>query len=139
MNVLLVGGPQVLHTGNWLATLRTSYQGTGNELSRTKMAELTHTVSVKGLLGYRLAVGKRTREVIRRIRPEDLWARPALERLQRLSAETAVSEQADWLLRYWGGSPSANLLLMPATRHGFLHLNEIYRVRTRLRRAEEAT
>jgi hypothetical protein len=37
-------------------------------------------------------------------------------------------------LDYWGGHPAANLLLMPATRHSFVHLNEIKRMLPKLKR-----
>ena len=136
MNVLLADAPQLLHSGNWLTKLETPYEGVGNELSSDEIAEVSETINVKALLAYRLAVGKCTRAVVRRLKPGILWAAPAPVRLRRLSVERAVSEKAGWLLKYWGGHPSANLLLMPATRHGFLHLNEIQRMRSKLRRLQ---
>jgi hypothetical protein len=135
-NILLADTPQLLHHGNWLSKLGTSYEGVGNELSPDEIAEVSATINLKALLAYRLAVGKRTRAIVRRLKPEILWATPASERMQRLSTEGAVSERAAWLLKYWGGHPSANLLLMPATRHGFMHLNEIQRMLPKLRRLE---
>ena len=48
--------------------------------------------------------------------------------------ERAVRKKARWLLKYWGGNPNANLLLMPATRHPLVHLNEISRMNPKLRR-----
>lgn len=134
MNVLLADAPQPLHSGNWLTQLETSYEGVGNEMSLAEIASVSQTVNLQALLAYQLAVGKRTRAIVRRLNPEILWADPAHERLKRLSTEQAVNEKAGWLLTYWGGYPSANLLLMPATRHGFVHLNEIQRMRPKLQR-----
>ena len=40
--------------------------------------------------------------------------------------EGAVVEGARGLLDYWGGLTIAGLLLMPPTRHNFVHLNEAW-------------
>ena len=76
MNLLLADAPQLLHSGNWLHELETSYEGVGNELSPDEIAEVSETINVKVLLAYRLAVGKRTRAVVRRLNPEILRAYP---------------------------------------------------------------
>ena len=47
-----------------------------------------------------------------------------------------MRENAAWLLKFWGGNPYANILLMPATRHPFVHLNEISRMMPSLRKVE---
>ena len=76
MNVLLADAPQLLHSGNWLTQLETSYEGVGNELSLDEIASVSQTVNLQALLAYRLAVGKRTRAIVRRLNPEILWATP---------------------------------------------------------------
>ena len=53
-------------------------------------------------------------------------------RLQRLVDEGAVVEAASDLIAYWGRRNIAGLLLMPATRHNFVHLNEAFRLKQRL-------
>lgn len=133
LNLLLADAPQLLHSGNWLDKLGVAYEGVGNELSARAIAEISQAINLKALFAYRLAVGRRTRAVARRLDPDRLWARPERVRLNRLSAEGAVSAKASWLLAYWGGHPAANLLLMPATRHGFIHLNEIQRMTPKLK------
>lgn len=132
MNLLLADTRQVLHTGNWLDKLETPYQGVGNELSRDEIVHVSETVNIPALLAYRQMVGKRTVAIFKELDPVILRARPTPERLNRLCVEGAVSDQAIWLVRYWGRHPAANLLLMPATRHPFSHLNEIQRMRTKL-------
>jgi hypothetical protein len=136
MNLLLAGSPQVLHSGNWLDKLEIAYGGVGNEMSLEDIARLSQAINLKALLAYRLAVGKRTRQLVRRIKPNQLWESPSPERLTCVVEERAVSEKASWLLNYWGRNATANLLLMPATRHGFAHLNEIRRMLPKLRRLE---
>lgn len=41
--------------------------------------------------------------------------------------------EADEIIAYWGGRTLAGLLLMPPTRHNFLHLSEALRIRQKLR------
>jgi hypothetical protein len=42
-----------------------------------------------------------------------------------------VAEGAGYLLDYWGKQKVAGLLLMPATRHLMVHLNEAVRLKAR--------
>ncbi len=137
MNVLLANSDQVLHGGGWLDRLDIDCVSVGNEISDEEIAALSTAINVKALLDYRLAVGKRTRAMVRRLDGDILWQRPAPERLQRLFAEGAVLDRTAWLCDYWGGHPAANLWLMPASRHCFVHLNEIERMRSKLRRLQE--
>jgi hypothetical protein len=135
MNVLLAGSAQVLVKGDWLAKLGVKYADVGNDMPETDLKKLTESINVKALLAYRLAVGRRTRSILRQLKPDGLWQSPAPERIERLVAECAVREKARWLLKYWGGNPGANLLLMPAARHPFVHLNEIALMARSLRRS----
>jgi hypothetical protein len=128
MNLLLAGSPQVLLKGNWLSKLGIGFVDVGNDMPEADLKKLNESINLKALLAYRLAVGKRTRSILRRLKPDDLWEQPAPERIDRIVAERAVRKKARWLLKYWGKHPSANLLLMPATRHPFVHLNEIRRM-----------
>ena len=134
MNVLLANSIQVFESGKWCDKLEIDYVSVGNEMSNADIVKLSETINLKALLAYRLAVGKRTRTVIKRLKLDDLSRPPVPDRLQRLVAERAVQEPALWLLDYWGGHPAANLLLMPATRHPFVHLNEIKRLLPKLKR-----
>ncbi|MGB8648605.1 MAG: DinB family protein [Anaerolineae bacterium] len=134
LNLLLANSPQVFSRGNWSDKLEVATASVGNAMSAAEIAELSAALNLKALLAYRLAVGKRTREIVRRLNPALLWDRPAPERLERIVQEGAVGEDERWLLKYWGGHPASNLLLMPATRHAFVHLNEIARMRPRLLR-----
>jgi hypothetical protein len=138
MNLLLAGSPQVLLKGNWPSKLGIGFVDVGNDMSEADLKKLSESINLKALLAYRLAVGKRTRSILRRLKPDDLWEKPAQERIDRIATERAVREKARWLLKYWGDNPSANLLLMPATRHPFVHLNEISRMIPSLRKLRTA-
>jgi hypothetical protein len=134
MNLLLAGTPQVLHKGGWLPKLDIRFVDVGNDMPEADLKRLSESINIKALLAYRLAVGRRTRSILRRLDPATLRDPPAADRIRRILAERAVREKARWLLIYWAEHPSANLLLMPATRHPFVHLNEISRMIPSLRK-----
>jgi DinB superfamily len=134
LNVLLADGAQIFESGKWRDKLEIDYVSVGNEMSNADIVKLSETINLKALFAYRLAVGKRTRVIVQRLKLDALSRPPASDRLRRLLAERAVQPPALWLLDYWGGHPAANLLLMPATRHPFVHLNEIKRLLPKLKR-----
>ena len=55
-----------------------------------------------------------------------------LKQLQEVLDSGAVSPQATAVIDYWRKRDVAGLLLMPATRHPFLHLNTVVRMRRAL-------
>ena len=134
MNILLADGTQVFSSGKWAARLDVGFVGVGNEMSEADIVQLSKTINLKALFAYRLAVGKRTRAIVPRLNLDILARPPAPDRVRRLIDERAVQPPAVWLQDYWGGHPAANLLLMPATRHPFVHLNEIKRLLPKLKR-----
>jgi hypothetical protein len=134
MNILLADAAQVVATGKWLDKLEIECSSVGNEMSYTDIVRLSEAINLRALFAYRLVVGKRTRAIVKRLKLDDLSQHPKPDRLQRLVAEGAVEKSTLWLLDYWGGHPAANLLLMPATRHSFVHLNEIKRLLPKLKR-----
>jgi hypothetical protein len=134
MNLLLADSAQVLHSGGWPDKLEITAVSVGNEMSDEEIVGLSESINVKAVLDYRLAVGKRTRSLVRRLKADLLWQPPTPDRLQRLFEEGAVIDRTTWLRDYWGGHLAANLLLMPASRHCLVHLNEIERMRSKLKR-----
>jgi hypothetical protein len=134
MNVLLADTPQVFHQGDWQNKINSPYVDVGNEMTAKEIHALSDAVNVKALLSYRLAVGRRTRQIAGKLKADILKEKPSSECLVRLLEDGTVRERAQWLLKYWGGHPQKNLLLMPATRHSFVHLNEIGRMLPAVRR-----
>lgn len=129
MNILLAGGDQLLFRDGWYDRLKVSACDTGNAMDVESIARLSQDVDVAALWEYRIAVGKRTREVVSQLPFEKLKEKVQPERLQKLLETGAVREQARGLLDYWGNLTLAGLLLMPPTRHNFIHLNEAQRVK----------
>lgn len=133
MNLLVEGSPQVFEGENWLPRLGVVNKDTGNAMSEPRIAEISARVDLGALRAYRTAVGRRTREIVQGLRPEELKKKVDPERLQRVLAEGAVEPAAMGLIEYWGGRTTAGLLLMPPTRHNFVHLNEMLRLKQKLR------
>lgn len=132
MNLLIAGTPQVLHSQNWQEPLATPQQDTGNALTTAEIATLSAEVNLSALRSYRIAVGWRTREIVSQLQPWDIKRRVESARLERIVYEGAVRTESRGLLEYWGSLTVAGLLLMPPTRHNFVHLNEAARLKRRV-------
>lgn len=76
----------------------------------------------------------RTRQIVQQLKVEDLRRKADPSRLERIHQEGAVLEAAWGIAEYWGRSTVAGLLLMPATRHNMVHLNEALRLKSKMRR-----
>jgi hypothetical protein len=128
MNLLVAGSPEILQQADWLGRMRTTLRHTGNAMDEEDVAKLSATVDIEALRAYRVAVGHRTREIVQALEPEALKQRVDPRRLQQVMDEGAVVEAARGIVDYWGRRNVAGLLLMPATRHNLIHLNEALRL-----------
>lgn len=130
MSVLLAGRPQVFHQGNWPARLNIKIKHSGNMvMDESDVLKLGKTIDLDALESYRIAVGRRTRKIAQTLQPEEFKQKVDPLRLQQLLADGSVPKQAAGLIEYWGNLTKAGLLLMPPTRHNFLHLNEALKVK----------
>jgi hypothetical protein len=124
MNILVAGGDQLFREEKWLKKLGISFTHTGNDMGARNVAEISAAIDLQALRAYRLAVGRRTQEIVSGLTPAELNIKVDPVRLQRLISEEAVLDEARGLLDYWGRRTYAGLILMPATRHNLVHLNE---------------
>jgi hypothetical protein len=129
MNLLVAGGPQIFNRDEWFARLRSGYCNTGNAMEEADIASLSAAVDLAALQAYRLAVGRGTREIVAQLRPEQLKQKVDPAGLQLALDEGAVLPAAQGLIDYWSRRTIAGLLLMPPTRHNFIHLNEALRLK----------
>ncbi len=128
MNMLIAGEPQIFQTGNWFEKLGSPYRDTGNAMDEGEIELLSKSLDMTALKEYRNAVGRKTRNIIMALKAEDLKKKVQTQRLQRIMEEGAVVEAARWLADYWGKKTVSGILLMPATRHNLVHLNESMRL-----------
>lgn len=134
MNMLLVKTDQLLYADRWFERLRIPTHDIGTEMSGPEIAIFSARVDVAAVRAYRRAVGHRTREIVRQVKTDEWQQRIEPAQIERVKAEGAVVPAAYGVAEYWGRHNKGNLLLIPATRHSFTHLNEAGRVRDRLRR-----
>jgi hypothetical protein len=132
MNLLVAGSPQLLHRDGWLKRMGITARDTGNAMDKASVARLSAAIDIEALRAYRLAVGRRTCEIVKRLEPEELKQKVDPARLQQVMVEGAIVEEARGIADYWGKRTIAGLLLMPPTRHNFVHLNEALRIKHKL-------
>ena len=129
MNLLVAGSPQVLLQEGWLEHMKINLRDTGNAMDADGVEEFSSVVDLQALRAYRMAVGCRTREIVMKLLPEQVKRKVDSARMEHIRSEGAVFEAASGLLDYWGGLSIAGLLLMPPTRHNFIHWNEALRIK----------
>ncbi|WP_260866821.1 DinB family protein [Paenibacillus sp. Y412MC10] len=134
MNVLVNNDEQVLHSGQWNKKLNVNYPHSGNEMTEAEITDLSENIDIQALMAYRIEVGRKTREVVSRLLPNAFNQKVEAERIKVLEEKKAVKKEASWLLDYWGEKTIAGLILMPATRHIFLHLNKSIRIKQRIQK-----
>jgi hypothetical protein len=134
MNILVAGTLQLFSSDHWEKKLKISILHSANKMSDANIADLSAQIDMDALRAYRLAVGRRTREIVQKLKPEDFKQKVASSRIQKILDAKAVSEGAIEIVNYWSKRTIAGLLLMPPTRHNFLHLNEASRIKQKLQR-----
>lgn len=126
MNILVADEKQVINTENWIEKINSNICDTGNAMTSEEILEFSKDINMEELRNYRLAVGRKTDEIIKKLTFTDLKRKMETKGLQRILEEGAVLnvESANWLIDFWGKKNVAGILLMPATRHNLVHINE---------------
>lgn len=132
MNLLVAGSPQIFIQDRWQERLKIGIRHTGNAMDEKAIAGLSAEIDLEALKAYRLTVGRRTREIVQALEPSMFKQKIEPARLQRIWDEGAVLADAREIVDYWSRRTVAGLLLMPPTRHNFVHLNEALRVKRQL-------
>jgi len=138
MNVLVHHDQQVWYSGGWDQKLQTCYTHSGNEMTEAEIADLSVNLDIQALMQYRMEVGRKTREIVSGLSPGSFKQKVEANRINELKEQNAVKEEALWLLDYWGNKTIAGLILMPATRHIFLHLNKSIRIKHRIQKSKKS-
>jgi len=131
MNILVAGDEQVFNTGNWKEKIKSEIADTGNALTKEQILEFSKSINMQELKNYRIAVGRKTREIIKKLTYDDMKRKFEKCKLQRIIDEGAVLdiEASNWLIDFWGRKNVSEILLMPGTRHHIVHLNESFRAK----------
>ncbi len=129
MNILVVNEQQLFLENDWLGRLNIEYKDSGFAMDDRGVAELSQTIDLEALRTYRVTVGRKTRQIVKHLRTDTLKEMTKTERLQRVYDEGAAGPEASGLIDYWSKRTIAGLLLMPATRHNLVHLNEALKLK----------
>lgn len=129
MNMLVVGTDQLFTRGDWVKQMNVAILHSANRMDVASVAHLSGEINIKSLRAYRMAVGKRTREIVKKLRLEHFKQQVDPARVEKVLLDGAVTLEAMEILHYWSKKTIAGLLLMPPTRHCILHLNEAMRIK----------
>ena len=136
MNMLVAGTQQVLTQGDWANKMNVSILHSANRMDDVSVAELSANIDIGCLRDYRLAVARRTRQIVKKLQTKDFKQKIDRSRIERVLAEGAVTLEAMEIVNYWSRKTIAGLLLMPPTRHCMLHLNEATRIKQKIQKAK---
>ena len=111
---------------DWQTRMNSPIRDTGNALSDNQIIQLSKSLRIQELLEYRNEVGRKSREIIRTLSPDDIRRKIPTQRISRILEEGGITNHEDsiWLLDFWAKKDIAGILLMPPTRHVMLHLND---------------
>lgn len=129
MSVLVADGPQEFLNHDWQTSLGVQVRHTGNAMSANQIEDLSQALNLDELKRYWNRVANKTQMIVTRLDYDEVQLKVDPKRLRRLVDEGAVVAEAKGLIDYWGSLDVGGLLLMPPTRHCFLHLLEAFRIR----------
>ena len=132
MNLLVAGRPQVLQEEDWLTRLKLSRSDIGTGAGDEDVADISAKLDIPALLAYRMAVGRRTREIVSLLQPEELAGPVEPSRITHLLSVGTLIDDAYSLAEFWKSKTKGFLLAMPATGHNFAHLGEAINIKRRL-------
>lgn len=129
MNMVVAGTPQIFTQDDWAARLKVAFRDAGNDMTDVEKQTLSAVIDIDALRAYRVAVGRRTRQIVQALQPDDLKKKADPKRIQRVMEEGALAEVSRGIAEYWSKRDIAGLLLMPASRHQIVHLNEAFNLK----------
>jgi DinB superfamily len=130
VNRLIANRPDVLHGEGWVPRLHLPRRDMGTGMTDEEVAEFSAGVDIAALRGYSDAVGRRTQEVVRGLRAEELDDVPDPAHIHRvLEEEEVMGPNAAWLEALYVGKNKGWLLLQIALSHPRGHLGQATLVR----------
>lgn len=136
MNMLVAGTSQLFARDDWARKMNVVIVHSANRMDQQSLAELSAKINIKSLREYRIAVARRTREIVKKLQAKDFKQKVDPARIAKVLSEGAVTPEAMEIINYWSTKTIAGLLLMPPTRHCILHLNEATRIKEEIRKAK---
>ena len=83
MNILVNGEKQIFNE-DWQTRMNSPIRDTGNALSDNQIIQLSKSLRIQELLEYRNEVGRKSREIIRTLSPDDIRRKSPTQRISRI-------------------------------------------------------
>jgi len=131
VNLVVTAGHQVFDDG-WSKRLGIGRVDIGTGMTEAEVTDFSRRVDLVAARAYRNAVGKRTREVVAKLRVGawDELVTPA--DVHRAVAAGAFGPHAAWVEKLWQGVTRANRLGATGIAHNAMHLGEAVAIRGQL-------
>lgn len=133
-NILIFDDIQVINSDNWIDKMNVSICDTGNTMSFCEVRDFSERINMNALRNYRVAVGRKTQQIIKHLKPSDMKRKVRADNLERIFKEGGVLQASRGLLDFWGRKDIAGILQMPITRHQIVHLNDALSIKEKLRK-----
>lgn len=125
VNRLVARRPPVISDSEWPARLGVSRRDVGTGMTDDEVADLSTRLNLDGLRAYWGAVGERTVNVVKALRPEELDEINEPEYVRQICAEDGLFvESAGWVVTYLEGKTKGLMLSQLALSHLFSHIGE---------------
>jgi hypothetical protein len=123
VNLVVAGADQVLDD-EWMHRMNIPWRIIGTGMREDEVAELTARADVAAVRAYRSAVGIRTRQVVRAMRPDAWDAVVGQADVARAAAAGALRDWIEGQPYPWVGWSRADQLASSALRHNAAHVGE---------------
>jgi hypothetical protein len=130
VNAVVAGQPQVIEGDAWLDRLGLTRADIGTGMTDDEVCDFSRRVDIAALRAYRAAVGRRTREVVGALTPDDWDELIDGDAMERAAASGAIGPNAGWLKVVFGGKTKALIISHVGASHNFWHLGEAMTVRS---------
>ncbi len=120
------GRKQVFEEGDWAAKLKIADRNTGSGHSQDDVARVSAGIDLAALVAYRNAVGLRTREILKTLKPADLEAVPDMAAVKRAASVGAFGEKPDManIEKNWSTRTKGYCISMYGITHNVGHWGE---------------
>lgn len=126
LNRFVTNGVQVFDEGEWAKRLRISWRHHGSGMSFAEVDELDRLIDLGALQAYSAAVQARTREIVSRLRMEDLDAVMERDYLRALLLDEGLAHpSALGLVDNYLGWTRGKCLMNFGLTHPYQHVGEI--------------
>jgi hypothetical protein len=133
LNLVVVDGEQILDD-EWVRRMNIPWRTIGTGMAEDEVRDLTQRCDVEAVRAYRTAVGRRTQEVVRGLRPGAWDEVLGFIDTTRAAAAGAFAANTPWVeevgYKPWQGHSRAAQFAGSAIAHNAMHLGEAATVRS---------